>query len=199
MGILDLFKPNVEKMVKKRNVKGLVKALVYKDFIVRNKAAKALGKIGDARAIEPIIIKPRSGTVGEKWAAAFALRDLGWRPKNNEEKAYLHVAKREWVEAVQLGRYAVVEPLLSFFINHPFESSGFPSIGGKFLFGDYGDLIRSISCIACSLDKCGDSFSKEYDHIYNDRAVVKLCSIKTPISNNLLHLISKRSDINVVS
>ena len=52
---MDLFKPNVEKMEKKNDVNGLIKALKHKDKNVRMGAAKALGKIGDARAVEPLI------------------------------------------------------------------------------------------------------------------------------------------------
>jgi len=50
MGIFDgLFKPNVERLQEEKNVKGLIKALRYKDSDVRREAAEALGKIGDTR------------------------------------------------------------------------------------------------------------------------------------------------------
>ena len=46
MGIFDrLFKPNVERLQEKKNVKGLIKALRHKDSDVRRDAAWALGKI----------------------------------------------------------------------------------------------------------------------------------------------------------
>jgi len=54
MGIFDR-RPNVEKMKAKRDVKGLIEALRYKDEYVRKDAAIALGKIGDERAIDPLI------------------------------------------------------------------------------------------------------------------------------------------------
>ena len=54
MGIFDLFKPNVGKIVKKKNIKGLIKTLRHKDRDIREEAAKALGKIGDERAVEPL-------------------------------------------------------------------------------------------------------------------------------------------------
>ena len=48
--------PDVEKLKAKRDVNGLIKALSYqKSGQVRREAAEALGKIGDARAIEPLI------------------------------------------------------------------------------------------------------------------------------------------------
>ncbi len=46
--------PNVQKMSEKLDIKRLIKALGYeKDSDVRREAAKALGKIGDSRAVEP--------------------------------------------------------------------------------------------------------------------------------------------------
>jgi len=48
--------PNVEKMRQKKDVKGLIKALVdEKDSDVRGNAAIALRNIGDSRAVEPLI------------------------------------------------------------------------------------------------------------------------------------------------
>lgn len=54
---MGFFKPNVEKMEAKRDVKGLIKALWnkdYKDYYLKMRAAEALGNIGDARAVEPL-------------------------------------------------------------------------------------------------------------------------------------------------
>ncbi|MEM5813446.1 MAG: HEAT repeat domain-containing protein [Candidatus Aenigmatarchaeota archaeon] len=42
-------------MLKKRNVKGLIKALKYKDSNIRISAAQALGEIKDERAVKPLI------------------------------------------------------------------------------------------------------------------------------------------------
>lgn len=47
--------PDVKKLKKNNNVKGLIKALSYQDNIeVREQAAEALGKIGGAAAIQPL-------------------------------------------------------------------------------------------------------------------------------------------------
>jgi len=51
MGIL---KPNVERMRKKKDVKGLIKTLKPKDSFVRYSAVVALSRIGKP-AIEPLI------------------------------------------------------------------------------------------------------------------------------------------------
>jgi len=48
--------PNVQKLKEKHNIEGLLKALGYeKNRDVREAAAKALGEIGDAQAVEPLI------------------------------------------------------------------------------------------------------------------------------------------------
>lgn len=54
--------PNVEKLAARRNVNGLVKALNYeKDVQVRCAAAEALGKIGDAHAVESLVAALKDG------------------------------------------------------------------------------------------------------------------------------------------
>jgi len=71
-------------MKAKRDVRGLIKALSYKkdsteweDTAVRERAAEALGKIGDARAVEPLIATLKDSDVGVRWTAAEALGKLG--------------------------------------------------------------------------------------------------------------------------
>ena len=79
MGIFDgLFKPNVERLQEKKNVKGLIKALRHKDRRVRSEAAEALGEIGDKRAVEPLIQ---------------ALKDEYWDVRLRAEKALEKIEK----------------------------------------------------------------------------------------------------------
>jgi HEAT repeat protein len=47
--------PNIEEFKANKDVKGLINALKDKDINVRGDAAEALGKIGDSRAVEPLI------------------------------------------------------------------------------------------------------------------------------------------------
>lgn len=47
--------PDVEKLAAAEDVKGLIKALRYKDTWIAEKAAKALGPLKDPRAVEPLI------------------------------------------------------------------------------------------------------------------------------------------------
>ncbi|MEX2720691.1 MAG: HEAT repeat domain-containing protein, partial [Candidatus Wukongarchaeota archaeon] len=112
MGILDLFKPNVEKMKAKKDVKGLIKALKYKrDQDVRRYAALTLGEIGDAKAVEPLIQALKEENKGIRWNAVGALDKLGWKPEDDIEKALYLIAKEEWDKLVRLGEPAV-EPLI---------------------------------------------------------------------------------------
>jgi len=61
--ILGLFKPNVEKMEKKRDVEGLIKALKHKDWTIRTGAIEALSRIRDARTVEPLIQTLKDGNI----------------------------------------------------------------------------------------------------------------------------------------
>jgi len=70
--------PNIEKLKTKGNVKGLIKALGYeKDWRVREAAAKALGEIGDHRALEPLINALEDKVLSGGEAAAEALERIG--------------------------------------------------------------------------------------------------------------------------
>lgn len=54
-GMSDL-KPNVEKMKERKDIKGLIKAVLgHKCWDVRSEAMRALREIGDSRAVEPLI------------------------------------------------------------------------------------------------------------------------------------------------
>lgn len=79
MGIFDKFvRPDVEKLVAKKDIKGLVKVLKSeKDSEIRTRAAEALGEIGDERAVKPLI--NALGNVNEdlKLNAEIALGEIG--------------------------------------------------------------------------------------------------------------------------
>jgi HEAT repeat protein len=74
--------PNIEKLKAKRNVTALIKALDYKKistdykhYSVRQDAAKALGELGDRRAVEPLILALRDENIN--WRVARALGKIG--------------------------------------------------------------------------------------------------------------------------
>lgn len=75
MPVFGLFgPPDVKDLVAKRNIQGLIQALKYKgENRVREKAASALGQIGDVRAIEPLITALNDGEWYVRGAAAEAL------------------------------------------------------------------------------------------------------------------------------
>jgi HEAT repeat protein len=73
--------PDPLKLMRKRDVKGLIKALSFQDSnvswarMVRFAAAAALGEIGDARAVEPLVAALQDRTLRE--VAARALGQIG--------------------------------------------------------------------------------------------------------------------------
>lgn len=91
-----------------RAVECLIHVLGDEDEDAAKRAAEALGRIGDGAAVEHLIpfLKhdPRSGV---PWKAAESLERLGWRPKDDAEKADCLLAKQEWNELATLGKAAV--------------------------------------------------------------------------------------------
>ncbi len=133
--------PNVDKMKARRNVKGLIKALGYidvpirwgaahalgelgdaravdpliaalKDAEVRKAAAEALGKIGDVRALKPLLATLRDSDLDVREAVVEALDQIGYKPGKYENAAWYWIAKKEWDQCVALGAPAL-KPLLA--------------------------------------------------------------------------------------
>ncbi len=70
--------PDVEKMKARRNVKGLIKALSYRnDWGVRVSAVRTLGKFGDSRAVESLIATLNDANRFVCAASAEALGEIG--------------------------------------------------------------------------------------------------------------------------
>lgn len=68
--------PNVERLAAKRNVKGLTEALHHEDVLsIRIAACRALGAIGDTRAVEPLIRALNDQEKGVRRHAALALEE----------------------------------------------------------------------------------------------------------------------------
>ena len=91
-------------------VPALVATLKDDKFSVRTDAAKALGQIGDARAVEPLIATLRDSKEPVREAAAEALDRLGWSPDSGEAEAAYWVAKARWDKCVG---DAAVGPLIA--------------------------------------------------------------------------------------
>jgi len=68
----------VSVLEKKRDVKGLIKALSHSDYyLARASAAKSLGKIGDRRAIKPLVKACKDTKLYVRKLTAFALAKFG--------------------------------------------------------------------------------------------------------------------------
>jgi HEAT repeat protein len=93
--------PDVARLESQRNVKGLIKALRYrKDSGVRRTAALALGRIGDTRAVRPLIAALKDGDT-----AATALSEIG-KPAVEALIAALNDKRREvrYLAVLTLGK-----------------------------------------------------------------------------------------------
>jgi len=77
----------------------------------RARAASSLGKLGDKRAVEPLIAALKDNDASVRRSAAEALAELDWQPATDLQQAYYLVASQKWTEAVKLGPPAV-EPFL---------------------------------------------------------------------------------------
>lgn len=80
MGILrKFFKPDIEKMERKGDVEGLIKALKHEDSDVRREAEEALGRIGGPIAVEPLfdMFKDKEETDGVRRGALRSLKKMG--------------------------------------------------------------------------------------------------------------------------
>jgi len=79
MGLFDgLFKPDVEKLERKKDLEGLIDALKYqKDDRVCTKAARALCRIGDPRSIDPLIAALKDSHSLVRYEAAYVLGIMG--------------------------------------------------------------------------------------------------------------------------
>ncbi len=138
---MKLFKPNIQRLAKKKNVRALIKvlkdsgwdtsillaavsalgemsdlqaveALKDSDSGVRQAAAATLGQLGYTRAVEPLLVALEDNGSRVREQAAAALVSLGWRPVDETQSALLAVAQRDWDRAVSLGS-AAVEPLVT--------------------------------------------------------------------------------------
>jgi HEAT repeat protein len=78
---------------------------------VREEAAKALGRLGDKKAVELLIQALMNKDSRYRIRAAEVLDKMGWNAENDTEKAYYLIAKGKWDDLEALGKPAV-EPLI---------------------------------------------------------------------------------------
>ncbi len=72
-------------------------------------AAQALGCIGGAGTIEPLIVALRDNQLSK--TAVSALETIGWEPGNGEDGAWYYIRKGDWKNAARLGA-AAIGPLI---------------------------------------------------------------------------------------
>ena len=111
--------PNVDKFRAREDAPGLLKALEYqKHWRVRRDAAEALGQIGDARAVGPLIAALRDDISSVRQAAAEALGQIGDTSAVEPLIAALRDAslgvRRAAADALgQIGDRRALEPLVA--------------------------------------------------------------------------------------
>lgn len=152
---------------------------------------------------------------------AIALEKLGWEPKDIE-RIYYFIAKGKWNELANAGEIAI-EPLVAILYKRYFQKNvaeALQKIGNLKavepllncitntvndvavsseyrLFGDYTELLNMIN-IPSIIYPDGPSNDRKYEiKKVSDEAVLKMISINTPLSTNILHLIMARRDLKV--
>lgn len=89
----------------------LLKAhLPYEDEPFRRvceEAIKSLGRLGDMRAVEPLVEALASPVEELRHAAADALDKLGWHPDNGSAGGAYWVVKHDWLKCMDIGAPAV--------------------------------------------------------------------------------------------
>jgi HEAT repeat protein len=121
MGILDsILKINIDEMKAKRDLDGLFKALNNKrNVYARRDAAKALGEIGDATAMEPFIAALKDPKKNVRDTAVEAIGKLGGNPRAvaalaEPLKNGNSIAREEAASALgKIGHKSAVEHLVS--------------------------------------------------------------------------------------
>jgi HEAT repeat protein len=173
-----------------RAVEPLINALKDNDKRVRSEAVIALGEIGDVRAVEPLINALEDNDGNVRIGAVKALCKIG--NIKTAEKVINYIFDR--AEDIISSSVSVISR------HRPDVKKMQNEWKSKFrsLFGDYTDLI-----IDTALYEIG-TYRTHYGasgHTYSldntENATEKLCKIYTPISNNILHIIAKRKDIEV--
>ena len=152
--------PDVESLSAKRDVRGLVKALQWgrrgtMTANVRGTAAKALGEIGDKRAVEPLIAALK---LGFPWEAAMALAQIGDTRAIQPLIDRLGVGApglQMWVRHA-LGRFgpAAVDPLVEALGDH--KKCDYAAKG----LGQIGDIRAVAPLLVWSGRRPSDSFRK---------------------------------------
>jgi HEAT repeat protein/nucleoside 2-deoxyribosyltransferase len=118
-------------------VESLITALEDEDREVCRLAAEILGRIGDSRAVEPLIAVLGDTDIGR--SAAEALDQLNWKPQDVSLRVKYEIAKQNWDALVKIGAPAV-ESLIVFLD----DKVGFPQIMILKTIGEYSSGYLSL-------------------------------------------------------
>lgn len=81
---------------------------------VRWASILALGEIGSADAINPVVQRLRDPDRYLRYGAALALERMGWRPENEADRVFLMIARQDW-ESVRKSGTAATPYLMEVF------------------------------------------------------------------------------------
>jgi HEAT repeat protein len=101
-------------------VERLIAALKDPVSDIRKVMVRALGQMGDDRALEPLVEALQDESNEVRQSAALALEKLNWNPDKSGTGAHFWIAKQQWDKCVEIGSPAV-EPLISM-LRHPHEN-----------------------------------------------------------------------------
>jgi HEAT repeat protein len=88
----------------------LLSGLMDEDITIQEYSARKLGLLGNPTAIEPLIQKLYNPHTQVRIAVALALNNLGWLPRNDNEKISLIIAQQRWSDLDQFGK-KIIDPL----------------------------------------------------------------------------------------
>ncbi len=198
-------------------IEPLIDALNDDNYVVRRNVVAVLGFIRDKRATEPLIQALADEKI--RYEAIWALGMVGGA---KAVKHLIQILQLEGCDAAALalggiGDLLAVDPIIDWlfsgkrkfhFREYHFTKSDFDEFKNKFseLFGEYTDLILKSAYYFKENTTAKVSYGStivtgrifQYDFQESDIAVETLCSIKTKISNNILHKISNKQDISVI-
>ena len=106
--------PNIDKLIAKEDIKGLIKAMNYKEIHIQKSAISALSRFGDKRAIRSLLLKLNDEDYSIRESAVYALHELSFEPSDDDNvtKAIYLVAKRDYSKCVKIGEPAII-PLIN--------------------------------------------------------------------------------------
>jgi HEAT repeat protein len=137
--------PDVAQLAATGDVNGLIRALRVKDSQIRANAAKALGELGDQRAVEPLIgalafhtklstsIQERMDKLGKTWLTEYRRFEAKDQAQHEGELQKLYEADRAAKEAIgalgRLGGSRAIDSLInSLIVDSAIPSGGWPDL-----------------------------------------------------------------------